>query len=197
MPQDLATTKHNTVNAALREERTLPLSASIDRDGAVAAPVLVAPLHALNLPVFAGALITGVLLFSPTLRAMLMSGYSESIRALHRWFGRGQILLALAIVALWMRSVRRRGPDAGAWWRSWRLTHVSLVGAAALGLAGTGIVISSPSAYSLSVVDYSLAAHLWLTYLSCALAGVHAFLAIRHPHQRELLPSSIRIGRQK
>ncbi len=154
--------------------------------------------HALNAPVFAAALVTGVLLFSPTLRAMLLSGYSEDIRGLHRWFGRGEVVLALAIAALWLYSGSRGSRnDANALRRAWRVVHVSLVSAAAVGFAATGIVVSSPSSYSLSIVDYSLAAHLWLTYMSCAVVMFHAFIVLRSPHRRELRIPSMQIGNYK
>lgn len=136
-------------------------------------------LHAVNLPVFALALATGLLLFFPMLRSMVISGYSESIRGMHRWSGRAQIVLALAIAALWLR-VRWSGSEiyATGAWRAWRLAHLSFVSAAALGFAATGRVMSSPGAYSVPVVDYSMTTHLWLTYASCAVLIVHAVIAL-------------------
>lgn len=167
----------------------LSFSAPISRSEVSLASRLFAVLHAIHLPAFAAALVTGVLLFSPTLRALLLSGYSESIRGMHRWFGRGQIVLALAVATVWIRGCCGSEIDANGPWRTWRVAHLWFVAGAAIGFAATGIVMSSPSSYSLSVVDYSFSTHLWLTYLSCAAIIVHAFLVLSHPHQRRLIRS--------
>lgn len=148
--------------------------------------------HAVEAFMLVVALATGFLLFSPALRLALVSGYSESIRSLHRWSGRGQVLLALVLAALWIRITMGTGVgvDANGSWRIWRLGHVVFVAGVALGFAVTGIVMSSPTSYSLSVIDYSMTIHLWLTNVSCLVVIVHAFLALAHPHRRQIFPST-------
>lgn len=128
-----------------------------------------------------------MLLFSPALRSALTSGYAASIEEVHRWSGRGQVVLAVLVVVIWSRLVV--APEyvqvrSGAW-GAWRLTHVILVSAIALGLAASGIVLSSRGSFSLSLVDYSFATHLWLTYVACGVVITHAFLALAYPHSRQ------------
>ena len=147
---------------------------------------LLAVVHGAQIPIFAAALATGVLLFYPPLRIALTSGYSGTIREVHRWSGRGQVLLAVLIVGTWARLMvaRRYAGDRDNAWRAWRLTHVIFVSAAALGLLASGIVLSSPRSFSLSLVDYSMTIHLGLTALSCGVIIAHAFLALAYPHSR-------------
>jgi len=165
-------------------------TARVGRTSSSFAQGAIAAVHATQALFFFAALATGLLLFAPALRATLVSGYSESIRGLHRWSGRGQVLLALAIAGLWIRiglaaSVSRKEGDGLR--RAWRVFHVSFVAAAAIGFAATGIVMSSPSSYSLVVIDYSLAIHLWLTYMSCAVVVVHACRVLFYAHRRQLI----------
>lgn len=147
---------------------------------------LLAIVHGAQIPIFAAALATGVLLFYPPLRIALTSGYSGTIREAHRWSGRGQVLLAILLVGSWARLMVARGygGDRDNAWRAWRLTHVIFVSAAALGLLASGIVLSSPRSFSLSLVDYSMAAHLGITALSCGVIIAHAFLAVAYPQSR-------------
>jgi hypothetical protein len=147
---------------------------------------LLAIVHGAQIPIFAAALATGFLLFYPALRIALTSGYSGTIREVHRWSGRGQVLLAVLLVGAWARLMvaRAYGSDRDNAWRAWRLTHVIFVSAAALGLLASGIVLSTPRSFSLSLVDYSLAAHLGLTALGCGVIIAHAFLALAYPQSR-------------
>lgn len=147
---------------------------------------LLAILHGAQILIFAAALATGFLLFYPQLRIALTSGYSGTIREVHRWSGRGQVLLAVLLVGTWARLMVARGygGDRDNPWRAWRLTHVIFVSAAALGLLASGIVLSSPRSFSLSMIDYSLATHLGLTALSCGVIIAHAFVAVAHPQSR-------------
>lgn len=147
---------------------------------------LLAIVHAAQVLIFAAALATGFLLFYPNLRGALTSGYSTSIREVHRWSGRGQVLFAVLLVGTWARLVTAPGSvrDSTDTWRPWRLTHVVLVIAMALGLAASGVVLSSPRSFSLPIVDYSLAVHLWLTYLSCGAVLAHAVFAVSYPQSR-------------
>lgn len=147
---------------------------------------ILAVVHGAQVPIFVAALATGFLLFYPALRIALTSGYSGTIREVHRWSGRGQVLLAVLLVGTWGRLMLARG-SGGAHdnaWRAWRLTHVMLVSAAALGLLVSGIVLSTPRSFSVSLVDYSLTAHLGLTALACGAIIAHAFLALAYPHSR-------------
>lgn len=148
--------------------------------------------HAIQPFVLVVALATGFLLFSPALRLALVSGYSESIRSLHRWSGRGQVLLALILAVLWIRIAMETGVrvETNGLWRMWRLGHVLFVAVAALGFAVTGIVMSSPASYALSVIDYSMTIHLWLTNVSCLVVIVHAILALAYSHKRLIFPST-------
>jgi hypothetical protein len=147
---------------------------------------LLAIVHGAQIPIFVAALATGFLLFYPALRIALTSGYSGTIREVHRWSGRGQVLLAVLLVGAWGRLMlaRGHGGDSDNGWRAWRLTHVMLVSAPALGLLASGIVLSTPRSFSLSIVDYSLTAHLGLTALACGLIIAHAFLALAYPQSR-------------
>ena len=142
--------------------------------------------HGAQIPIFAAALATGLLLFYPALRIALTSGYSSSVREVHRWSGRGQVVLAVLLVGTWARLMLARGysSDRDSAWRAWRLTHVIFVSIAALGLLASGIVLSTPHSFSLSIVDYSLAAHLGITAVSCGVIIVHAFLALAYPQSR-------------
>jgi hypothetical protein len=142
--------------------------------------------HGAQIPIFAATLATGFLLFYPPLRIALTSGYSDTIREAHRWSGRGQVLLAGLLVGSWARLMvaRRHAGNRDNAWRAWRLTHVIFVSAAALGLLASGIVLSSPRLFSLSLVDYSLTTHLGLTALSCGVIIAHAVLALAYPQRR-------------
>jgi hypothetical protein len=141
--------------------------------------------HAAQIPIFAAALATGILLFSPALREALTSGYSTLIGDAHRYSGRAQVVLAMALGFTWAYAARTQrlttAPDR---WRAWRLIHVFLVSAAAVGLAATGAVLSSRGSYPLAVVDYSFAMHLGLTYLSCAVIAGHVLVTMSHPESR-------------
>jgi len=168
--------------------RVSSTAARVGRSRSSLAQTGIAAVHATQALFFFAALATGLLLFAPALRVALVSGYSESIRGLHRWSGRGQVLLALAIAALWIRiglaaSVSRKRGDGLR--RAWRVFHISFVAAAAIGFAATGIVMSSPGSYSLAVLDYSLATHLWLTYLSCAVVLAHVCRAVFFSYRRQ------------
>jgi hypothetical protein len=149
-------------------------------------PKLLPIVHGAQIPIFAAALATGLLLFYPSLRLALTSGYAGTIREVHRWSGRGQVLLAVVLVGTWARLMVARGGggEQHDGWRAWRLSHVTFVSAAALGLLASGIVLSTPRSFSLSVVDYSLAAHLGITALSCGVIVGHAFLALVYPQSR-------------
>jgi hypothetical protein len=153
---------------------------------ASAGPGLLAIAHGAQIAIFAAALATGVLLFYPPLRIALTSGYSGTIREVHRWSGRGQVLLGVLLVGTWARLMHARGygSDRDNGWRAWRLTHIIFASAAALGLLASGIVLSTPRSFSLSIVDYSLAAHLGLTALSCGVIIAHALLALMYPQSR-------------
>ncbi len=143
-------------------------------------------LHGAQIPIFAAALATGFLLFYPQLRIALTSGYSGTIREVHRWSGRGQVLFAVLLVGTWARLMVARGYgcDRDNAWRAWRLTHVIFVSSAALGLLASGIVLSSPRSFSLSMIDYSLATHLGLTALSCGVIIAHGVFAVAYPQSR-------------
>lgn len=149
-------------------------------------PKLLPIVHGAQIPIFAAALATGLLLFYPSLRLALTSGYAGTIREVHRWSGRGQVLLAVLLVGTWARLMVARGDggDRHDGWRAWRLSHVTFVSAAALGLLASGIVLSTPRSFPLSIVDYSLAAHLGITALSCGVIVGHAFLALAYPQSR-------------
>lgn len=150
-----------------------------------AAPRLLAVVHAVQIPIFAAALATGVLLFSPALREALTSGYSTLIGDAHRYSGRAQVILALLLGCTWAYAARTQRLTAGSdRWRAWRLIHVILVSAAAVGLAATGAVLSSRGSYPLAVVDYSFAMHLGLTYLSCAVIAGHVVVTMSRPESR-------------
>lgn len=142
--------------------------------------------HGAQIPIFAAALASGLLLFYPALRLALTSGYSGTVREVHRWSGRGQVLLAVLLVGTWARLMLARvdAAEEQGGWRAWRLSHVTFVSAAALGLLASGIVLSTPRSFSLSIVDYSLAAHLGITALSCGVIVGHAFLALAYPQRR-------------
>ena len=147
---------------------------------------ILAVVHGAQIPIFVAALATGFLLFYPALRIALTSGYSGTIREVHRWSGRGQVLFAVLLVGAWARLMLARGHggerDNG--WRAWRLTHVIFVSGSALGLLASGIVLSTPRSFSLPIVDYSLDAHLGLTALACGVIIAHAFLALAYPQSR-------------
>src|SRR5215469_3789190 len=83
---------------------------------------LLALIHAAQAAIFAAALATGILLFSPTLRAIVTSGYSALIGDAHRYCGRAQVLLALVLAGIWLRAPgSQRLPVAADRWRAWRL----------------------------------------------------------------------------
>jgi len=147
---------------------------------------LLAIFHGAQIPIFATALATGLLLFYPPLRIALTSGYSGTIREVHRWSGRGQVLLAVLLVGTWARLMVARGYGCNRdnAWRAWRLTHVTFVSAAAIGLLASGFVLSSPRSFSLFLNDCSLFTHLGLTALSCAVIIAHAFLALAYSQSR-------------
>ena len=170
----------------LSRNTELPPELSSEPREASAGLRLLAVVHGAQIPIFATALATGFLLFYPPLRIALTSGYSGTIREAHRWSGRGQVFLAVLLVASWARLMIARGygADRDICWRAWRLTHVIFVSAAALGLLASGIVLSSPRSFSLPLVDYSMATHLGLTALSCGVVIAHAFLALAYPHSR-------------
>jgi len=140
--------------------------------------------HAAQIPIFAAALATGILLFSPALREALTSGYSTLIGDAHRYSGRAQVILALVLSGTWAYAARTQRLAAPDRWRAWRLTHVLLVSAASVGLAATGAVLSSRGSYPLAVVDYSFAMHLGLTYLSCAVIAGHVLVTMSRPESR-------------
>lgn len=157
---------------------------------------LLALVHAAQALIFALALATGILLFSPALRAAITSGYSTLIGNVHRYSGRAQILLALVLLGTWAYAARSQPLTAAAdRWRAWRLTHVLLVSAAAVGLGATGIVLSSRGSYPLVLVDYSFAIHLGLTYISCAAIAVHVFVTMSHPESRRFFALRTRAER--
>jgi len=161
--------------------------------------------HAAQFLFFIAALVTGFLLFSPTLRSAITSGYSALIKEAHRYGGRAHILLVLALVALWAWSRIKLPGFVIDRWQLWRMAHVALIGLAAVGLGATGFVLSARNSFSLTLFDYSFTTHLMLTYLSCAIIATHVFLTIRHPEHRVLFggsnaktgaePSTIAIGR--
>jgi hypothetical protein len=146
---------------------------------------LLALVHAAQILAFAAALATGILLFSPSLRAAITSGYSTLIGDVHQYSGRAQVLLALVLAGIWAYAAGSQRLTAAAdRWRTWRVTHVVLVSVAAVGLGATGIVLSSRGSYPLALVDYSFAIHLGLTYMSCAVIAGHVFVTMSHPESR-------------
>src|SRR5215472_7905504 len=79
--------------------REMESSVPHQKDGPSAANLL-ALIHAAQAAIFAAALATGILLFSPALRAAITSGYSTLIGSAHRYSGRAQVLLALVLAGV-------------------------------------------------------------------------------------------------
>jgi cytochrome b subunit of formate dehydrogenase len=148
-------------------------------------------LHAVGLLLL---LATGLLLYSPTLRITFTGGYSLTLRWLHRWIGVGFLVVPtlLVVFARWL-SARRPVDDRGPPWAlRWRQSHVPLTVSTTAAFAGTGAVLSLEAHFSRALLDLSRSLHIWLTYASVAMLGIHFFVALAYPSQRPARPRQAR-----
>lgn len=152
------------------------------------AEILRRGLHTVHAATFLFLLGTGLLLYSPTLRASFTGGYSLTLRWLHRWGGVAFVLLPLPLIAIAGRSAIRGEEDKGChdpgWLVRWQGAHMLFtIGAAAI-FTGTGMVIWLKALFPSLVVEWSYSLHNWLTYGSCVVMIPHLFVTLVHPSTR-------------
>ena len=137
-------------------------------------PALARPLlHTAHLLTFTVLLGTGLLLFVPGLRGVLVGGYSLIIRQSHRWGGVAFVLLPAAIllrvdVRRVFAPVTQRSLRA-----AWQGLHVTLTLLTSLLLTVTGFVLWGKHLLPEALVDRSMQVHDWLTYAVVGFVGAH------------------------
>ncbi len=130
-------------------------------------------LHSAHTVTFVALFATGLLLYVPSLRAMVTGGYSLLIRQAHRWCGVAfAVLPVLIVVRFGARSVfvRRSERTLRALWQR---THVAITVAIGAVFTVTGFVLWNKRLAPRSLVDVSFSAHDWLTYVAAFLVAVH------------------------
>lgn len=137
-------------------------------------PALARPLlHTVHLVTFTVLLGSGLLLFVPGLRVLLVGGYSLIIRQVHRW---GGVVFAALPAAILLRSGLRRvfAPPAQRSPRTvWQGFHVGLTLLSSVLLTLTGFVLWGRHLMPEALVEGSLQVHDWLTYAVVAFVGIH------------------------
>lgn len=130
-------------------------------------------LHTAHLLTFLLLLITGVLLFAPSLRAAIVGGYSLLIRQTHRWGG-------VAFVALPLLLVLRFGPRnvfvpplERTLRTLWQAAHTGATLLLGLIFTATGFIMWGKQSLSDSLVDGSTWLHDSLTYIAAAMLVAH------------------------
>ncbi len=140
--------------------------------------------HLVHVASFLLLLGTGILLFWPTARGLLIGGYSLVIRRIHLWLGIPFVLAPLPLLGQFARRALDSAmpgiapSKAQMWLTRWRWAHTTLTLAAAAIFAITGWIIWPPSNFDQSVVDWSHALHLWLTYAISAVLVVHVAVVV-------------------
>lgn len=142
--------------------------------------------HIAHAATFLALLATGLLLFSPTLRAQLTGGYALQVRSIHCWVG---VAFAVATVpflrpVLWAwRSRACSGVTSNALWR-WRHAHLLFTVAAGVTFTASGLLLWQQDRFALALADPSAWVHLWLTYLAAGVLTLHLAIATVAPRVR-------------
>lgn len=137
-------------------------------------PALARPLlHTAHLLTFAVLLATGLLLFSPELRAAVTGGYSLFLGDAHRWAGVAFVVLPALII--WRGGVRRifAPPERRTVRSLWQGLHIAVTVLISAALTISGFVLWGRRLFPESLVDGSRTAHDWLTYAIAALLVLH------------------------
>jgi cytochrome b subunit of formate dehydrogenase len=140
--------------------------------------------HLIHVASFLLLLGTGILLFWPAARGVLIGGYSLVIRRIHLWLGIPFVLAPLPLLGQLARIARRTATpgspasEAQMWLKRWRWAHSALTLAAAAIFAITGWIIWPPTNLDQYLVDRSHALHLWLTYAISAVLVVHVAVVV-------------------
>ena len=137
-------------------------------------PALARPLlHTAHLLTFAVLFATGLLLFSPELRAAVTGGYSLFLRDAHRWGG--VAFVAFPALIIWRGGARRifAPPERRTARSLWQGLHVAVTVLISAALTITGFVLWGRDRFPESFVDGSRAVHDWLTYAIAALLAIH------------------------
>jgi cytochrome b subunit of formate dehydrogenase len=130
-------------------------------------------LHTVHVLTFVFLLVTGLLLFIPDLRALVVGGYSLLIKGAHRWGGVAFLVLPVMIVlrfgigSVVLRPVRHTVRTAG------QAMHFGVTVAMSVLLTVSGFVIWGKALLTESVVDASVWVHDALTYVAIILLVLH------------------------
>lgn len=130
-------------------------------------------LHTAHLATFGLLLMTGLLLYVPSLRAAFVGGYSLVIRRVHCWGGVAFVILPTLIVAIF--GVRRTFAPPPEWTSraAWQAIHLGITTLISVAFSISGFVLWAKALVSDGVSDTSLAVHDWFTYGAAALVTLH------------------------
>jgi len=132
-------------------------------------------LHTGHLATFLVLLVSGLLLWSPSLRAAVTGGYSLVIRDSHRWGGVAFVVLpALILLRYGVRNVFVT-PTQRTLRSLWQGIHLGFTVIMSVVFALTGFLLWGKGLFPERAVDASLAAHDWLTYAAIAFVAFHLF----------------------
>lgn len=130
-------------------------------------------LHTGHLLIFLLLLASGLLLWSPGLRAAVTGGYSLLIRETHRWGGVAFVVLPVPILFRFGVSSLFGAPAQRTLRTVWQGVHLGLTALISAVFALTGFLLWGKHLFPEQAVDASLEVHDWLTYGAIALVAFH------------------------
>jgi cytochrome b subunit of formate dehydrogenase len=139
-------------------------------------------LHAVHAITSVLLIATGLLLWDPDLRALLVGGYGRQILDGHVWIGWGFLgapaLAAVLAARPLLRDLGRRlgPPDPPL---AWRKVHIVATLAMTLVLGASGVVLWADVDLSLAALDATRDAHVAASWLLTASIPVHVVVAWR------------------
>jgi hypothetical protein len=130
-------------------------------------------LHTIHLVTLSVLLLTGLLLFVPSLRAAVTGGHSQLIRDAHRWGGVAFVVLPVVLVVVCGPRNVFVAPAQRTLRTLWQGLHmgISIIMGGIFTL--TGFAIWDKRLLSTSIMEGSRALHDWLTYAAVLLVALH------------------------
>jgi cytochrome b subunit of formate dehydrogenase len=130
-------------------------------------------LHLGHLVTFSLLLLTGLLLFVPSLRAAVTGGYSQLIRSAHRWGGVAFVALPVLLVVVCGPRNVFVAPVERSLRTLWQGLHMGITLLFGVAFTLSGLAIWGKRLLSDAMVESSRSMHDWLTYAAIVLLAVH------------------------
>lgn len=130
-------------------------------------------LHMGHLVTFSVLLLTGLLLFVPSLRAAVTGGYSQLIRSAHRWGGVAFVAVPVVLLVVCGPRSVFVAPAQRSLRTLWQGLHTGITLIVGITFTLTGFAIWDKRLLAESAVESSRSVHDWLTYAAMVLLAAH------------------------